>query len=151
MKKIKIEIKKNKSKKKKLTHWSPQKVHFQILILRSTLHLAPPVLANAGDFPFGSAALIPSHVTLIPTFLLLNPSIFTSTLVSISSFNGTPPFFFRSDLNPLTESESRSCDVETRIARKVVRFLLALVKAGTVPFPIKTPLSLVRQVTENGS
>lgn len=116
-----------------------QKVHFQILIRRSTLHLALETDATVGDLPFGVTPLMSSHVTLIPTFLLFKLSIFTFTFVSIWISSGIPLFLFRSDLNDVVESVSRSCDAEM-IARNVVSFFFSLVNAGIVPLPIWTEL-----------
>lgn len=99
----------------------------------------------------GTVPLMSSHITLIPTFLLFNPSIFTVTLVSISIFNGIPFFFFRSGLKLLTVSASRSLDVVITTPLNVVSFLLLLMNAGNVPLPINTSLILVTHERVNGS
>jgi hypothetical protein len=50
---------------------------------------------------------------------------------------GTPLFRFRSDLNDVINSMSRSVDA-IRIALKLVLFFLSLVKAGIDPLAICT-------------
>lgn len=125
-----------------------QKVNFHILILRSTLHLESVTVATEGDFlPLGGTRpLIPSQVTLIPTFLLFNPPAWTLTLVSIWIFRGIPLDFFRSARSAVRESVSRlDRFVETITPRKTVWFLGLLLNGGSVEFPTKT--SVDRKVT----
>jgi hypothetical protein len=99
--------------------------------------------------------LIPSQVTLIPTFFVFNPPTFIFTFVSISIFNITDPFslffFFRSDLNEFTASTSRSFDPETTTFLKLVWFFLLKLKAGKVPFPRNTSLPSDNAETVKGS
>ena len=115
---------KGKNKNIKKRNEKLQKVHLQILILRSTLHLDLVVTATVGVLPFGIDPLIPSQVTLIPTSFVFNPPTFIFTLVSISIFNMTDPsalfFFFRSDLKEFSASTSRSFDPETTTFLKLV-------------------------------
>lgn len=116
-----------------------QKVQFQILIRRSTLQLAREVEATDGDLPFGATPWMPSQTTRIPTFLVVNPPIFTLTFVSNSIFNGIPIFFFlfRSDLRVVTDSESRSLDVDN-LDRIIVVFFAMLVNKGKDPLATST-------------
>lgn len=120
-------------------------MNIQILIRRSTLQSASETEASVGDFPFGGIPLIPSQLTLIPTFLLFTRPIFTFTFVSISIVRGIPPFFFRSDLRLVTDSASGSSAPDKK-ARKTVWFLVPLVKAGIEPLARRTELEKVERV-----
>lgn len=108
------------------------------MTLRSTLHLALDTEATDADLPFGVVTCTPSHLILIPSFLLFRLSAFTTTFVSNSIFNGSPDFFFRSDLKEVTESASRTCEVVCIGVCMYVMFVGLLVKDLNEPWPIST-------------
>uniref|UniRef100_A0A9I9E9W2 Uncharacterized protein n=1 Tax=Cucumis melo TaxID=3656 RepID=A0A9I9E9W2_CUCME len=65
-------------------------VHFQIFILRSTLHFAPEVEAVAGDLPVGTFTEIPSQVLsdeLSSCCPLLIIEVFNSVVFFVSCTN----------------------------------------------------------------
>lgn len=118
-----------------------QTVHFQILIRRSTLHLASAVETTVGDFPAGTVAFRPLQVTLIPTFFVFIPPIFTFTFVSSWIFSGKLFLFFK-----FNELPSTLWLVLVSTDFRVVVFLVPWVKAGIEPEPTLTPLEVIKTV-----
>ncbi|WVZ07043.1 hypothetical protein V8G54_020389 [Vigna mungo] len=103
--------------------------------------------ATVVDLPAGIVHVIPSHITRIPTFLLLSQPIFIFTLVSICISTGKPFFIFRPDHNLINELEPRSCEPDNT-TRRLVWLFLSEVKAVTKSFP--TGMELEKIVTKKG-
>lgn len=111
-------------------------VHFQIFILRSTLHFAPEVEAVAGDLPVGTVTEIPSQETLIPILGLLSAPIFNFTFVSSCICNGKPFLLFILLFKVLSD-ELSSCWplLIIEVFNRVV-FFVSCTNPGNTPWPI---------------
>lgn len=125
---------------------SHQKVHLQTLTLKSTLHFALEIEAFDGDFPFGTVTLIPSQMTLIPTFGVFKPPILAFTLVSSFIFNSNPFLFFKATLNSPADESSSSWLPPLMVAFKRVLFLVPCTKGPNEPFAITTSFLVVRDM-----
>lgn len=112
-----------------------QKDHFQILILRSTLHLALEVEAVVAAFPVGTVALIPSHETLTATFGVFKTPILAFTFVSRFNFNETPLLLFNSVFNFDAAESSSASEVPEIAAFSRVVFFAGCAKDGSDPPP----------------
>lgn len=79
---------------------------------------------------------MPSQITLIPIFLLFNPSNFTFTFVSNNILMGNPDFFLRLDFKVVTDSASSNWEVVKRVECIIVMLFGVEMKDGKDPFAI---------------
>lgn len=125
-----------------------QRVHFQIFILRSTLHFAPEVVAVAGDFPVGTVTEIPSQETRIPILGLFSAPIFNFTFVSSWIANGKPFLLFIALFKVLSDELSSCWRLLIMEVFNRVVFFVSCTNPGNNPSP--TSISLENTEIETG-